>query len=79
MLLSPRAIGYLRKLLSDGVIDLSVHEEIIEKVTLFSESGIGVEEISIIASMVLLERDYNDWHSNLPYQYNAHIRTGYNH
>jgi hypothetical protein len=65
MVLSSEAIGYLQKLLSSGIIDIEVHEEIVEKMKWFSESLVGVDEVKIVGSMVLAEHGYKNWYRNL--------------
>lgn len=65
MVLSPEAVEYLQKLLSSGIIDIEIHEEIVEKMKWFSESAVGVEELKIIGSMVLAEYGYKNWYRNL--------------
>jgi len=75
-LLSKEAIQYLRQLRLKGIIDGSAHEDIMEKVSLCSERRMGVEEVTIVASMVLLERDDKEGGAPLPYPYGVDPRAG---
>ncbi len=63
--LSREAISYLQKLLWSDIIDIEVHEEIIDKAKIYSEKMAGLEEVKVISSMVLSDRGCAEWHRQL--------------
>jgi len=65
MLLSSDALSFLQKILWLGIIDMEMHEAIIEKAGMYSDGMVDMDEMKIFVSMVFSESGCSDWYRDL--------------